>query len=122
LPLTERDGLLRVTVSLNDTPRVFLVDTGARTSLITPRASGLSKTGLAKLLTVHLSGLGGSGTDIPVAPIQLRIGGRELLVDVGIAELPTLRECDGILGADVLSQFKRVTIDYQAHTLELIPR
>ena len=62
MPITEKDGLLRVTIRLNDTPRVLLLDTGALISLVSPEASGLSPAEISKLRKIRLYGAGGAGT------------------------------------------------------------
>jgi hypothetical protein len=120
LPITEKDGLLRVTIRLNDTPRVLVLDTGALISLVSPEASGLSPAEISKLRKIRLYGAGGSGTEVPVATIQLTLGERKVTGEVVVAQLGDLRlsdKCDGILGSDVLHQFKKVVIDYKAHVL-----
>ena len=120
LPITEKDGLLRVTIRLNDTPRVLVLDTGALISLVSPEASGLSPAEISKLRKIRLYGAGGSGTEVPVATINLTLGERKVTGEVVVAKLGDLRlsdKCDGILGSDVLHQFKKVVIDYKAHIL-----
>jgi hypothetical protein len=120
LPITEKDGLLRVTIRLNDTPRVLVLDTGALISLVSPEASGLSPAEISKLRKIRLYGAGGSGTEVPVATIELTLGERKVTGEVVVAQLGNLRlsdKCDGILGSDVLHQFKKVVIDYKAHIL-----
>jgi hypothetical protein len=122
LPITENDGLLRVTIRLNNTPRVLLLDTGALISLVSPEASGLSPVEISRLRKIKLYGAGGSGTEVRVAAIMLTLGERKVTGEVIVGEMSNLRlpdKCDGILGNDVLSQFKKVVIDYMAHTLTL---
>jgi hypothetical protein len=120
LPITEKDGLLRVTIRLNDTPRVFLLDTGALMSLVSPEASGLSPAARSKLRKIKLYGAGGSGAEVRVATIKLTLGERNITGEVVVAEMESLRlpdKYDGILGSDILRQFKKVVIDYKAHIL-----
>jgi hypothetical protein len=120
LPITEKGGLLRVTLRLNDTPRVFLLDTGALISLVSPEASGLSPAERSRLRKIKLYGAGGSGAEVRVATIKLTLGERNVTGEVIVAEMESLRlpdKYDGILGSDILRQFKRVVIDYKAHIL-----
>lgn len=120
LPITEKDGFVLVTVRLNDTHRVFILDTGALMSLVTPDASGLSPAERSRLKKIQLYGAGGSGTEVRVATLKIAIGDRRVTGEVIVADMNGLRlpdKCDGILGNDVLRQFKRVSIDYKAHTL-----
>jgi hypothetical protein len=120
LPITEKDGLLRVTIRLNHTPRVFILDTGALMSLVSPEASGLSPAERSKLRKIKLYGAGGSGTEVRVATIKFTLGERTITGEVMVAEMESLRlpdKSDGILGSDVLRQFNKVVIDYKAHIL-----
>lgn len=120
LPIMEKDGLLRVTVRLNDSPRVFLLDTGALVSLVSPEASGLSPAERSRLRKIKLYGAGGSGAEVRVATIKLTLGERSVTGEVIVAEMGSLRlpeKYDGILGSDILRQFKKVIIDYKAHML-----
>ena len=120
LPITEKDGLLRVTIRLNDTPRVLLLDTGALISLVSPEASGLSPAERSRLRKIKLYGAGGSGAEVRVATIKLTFGERNITGEVIVAEMESLRlpdKYDGILGSDILRQFKKVVIDYKARTL-----
>ena len=120
LPITEKDGLLRVTLRLNDSPRVFLLDTGALISLVSPEASGLSPAERSRLRKIKLYGAGGSGAEVRVATIKLTLGELNVTGEVIVAEMGSLRlpdKCDGILGSDILRQFKKVVIDYKAHPL-----
>jgi hypothetical protein len=101
---------------------VLLLDTGALISLVSPEASGLSPVEISRLRKIKLYGAGGSGTEVRVAAIMLTLGERKVTGEVIVGEMSNLRlpdKCDGILGNDVLSQFKKVVIDYMAHTLTL---
>jgi len=120
LPITEKGGLLRVTLRLNDMPRVFLLDTGALISLVSPEASGLSPAERSRLRKIKLYGAGGSGAEVRVATIKLTLGQRNVSGEVIVGEMESLwlpDKYDGILGSDILRQFKRVVIDYKAHIL-----
>jgi hypothetical protein len=95
----------------------LLLDTGARNTVVTPELIGADP--------IHsgakLNGLGGNSA---VGESRIRI---ELVphspfyVHCGVMKMPDyLKHADGLLGNDVLSKY-RITIDYKAHTLELIP-
>lgn len=122
-PAKYKDGLLLVELRLNGQPAVFMVDTGAKTSLISERAykKAPSWDGDRRLQDGHLSGLGGSGSSIFVARVRIGIGRVNYGVQVGVTDLPKyLDGADGILGSDVLRQFKRVDVDYKAREVTFV--
>ena len=118
LPLTEKNRTLFVTIKLNDKPAVFLLDTGARNSMVTPEALERSP-GASPASGAKLSGLGGSNISISEAPVQIEVVPHNVVyLHVGVAKLPDyMKGCDGLLGNDVLSKFSRILIDYKARTL-----
>jgi len=119
LPITEKGGLLRVTIMLNDAPKMFVIDTGSMTSMVTPGASGLSKKEITKLRKVRVYGVAGM-QDIAVASVKLGLGDKTFHADVIVSDLPIiLPGCDGVLGNNILSHFQKIELDYKAHTLRM---
>jgi predicted aspartyl protease len=122
IPFTNVDGLVLVAANVNGKSMTFIFDTGAETSLITPKALGMTAIQKYKAAKMQLAGAGGSGDQVPQANVDITFGGSRMNSIVAVAFLPkSLPPCDGLLGQDVLRQFHKITIDYKSHTLELIP-
>jgi hypothetical protein len=119
LPMTEKDGLVRVTIMVNDAPKMFVIDTGSMASMVTPGASGLSKKEMTKLRKVRVYGVAGM-QDAAVVSVKLSLGDKTFHADVIVSDLPIiLPGCDGVLGNNVLSHFQKIELDYKAQTLRL---
>lgn len=119
IPFTVAKGeinvpLLLVQVTINGKPAVLIFDSGAMALGLTPE---LVK-GVRPLGKVNHSGVGG-GTISEVVAVDLQLG-TETFRHV-IAETNDLKavnsnlgtHVDGFLGEEILSQYKRVSIDYE---------
>lgn len=106
-----------VSARINGQEGTFLLDTGAQRTIITPQLSGLSPVELATSAQVKIDSptLAGSRT-VPVVNVRFGIGNTVLTARVLVT---SIREYDGIIGNDVLCQFKKITIDHKHHTLTL---
>lgn len=117
LPLTEKDGLLRVSAQINGRSGSFVLDTGASITIVTPEASGLSGPDIIHLDSVAVEGFVVPG-GMPVAPLHMVFGNIALTARVGVVKIPNLH-ADGVIGNDLLRKFKRVEIDYRQKTITL---
>ena len=126
-------GLLLINVTVNDIPGLFILDTGAATTVIDAcQAERLNLVLQAENKSNSGGGAGGSGLEvIPSTGNTIKIGdqtfpdftlaimslehAREALTQIGAAE-----EFVGILGVDVLKPAKAI-IDYNTMTLYLLP-
>jgi hypothetical protein len=118
LPLIEKGGTLFVTVKVNERDAFLLLDTGARTTVVTPDTINRSTDAAPIHGGAKLSGL--SGSNGPIAESRIRvelIPHNPVYVRCGVMKLPDyLKGADGLIGNDVLGRF-RIQIDYKAHTL-----
>ncbi len=111
-----------VVARVNGKPVVLVVDTGSDRTIVSPRLVGsreLSKRFQVSFPAAHRSAVSAWGK----ATIQL---GNEIWQDhkVVLQDEGQLRhifnqQLDGILGQDILGQFRRVTIDSESHTITL---
>ena len=120
LPLTvvDFDGAAVATATVNVGPRTLLfeIDSGStRSAIATSEAAGLGLT--PEPGQVQVEGVGGSANATLERFSAWSLGSVRLvpedLISVGLPGL------DGLLGADVLSQFRAVTIDYTDATLAI---
>ncbi|MEW6663408.1 MAG: aspartyl protease family protein [Bacillota bacterium] len=103
--------------------RVFLVDTGAAISIATPRLIPLFGWDPDKPPRRQIiSGIGVTRLSIPTfATDRLQIGGLTLgTVELAVVNLPGEVRADGIIGLNVLRNF-RVTLEFDTRTLILRP-
>jgi len=121
IPVEVRDGAVFVSVRINANNVTLLLDTGASNTIVDPKAVGVAEAGL-----VHSAFLAEGHTNVSVAVIKLdlQIGKAKFIVPVVMDKLTVLQtrfgnKVQGLLGNDVLTQFKSVTISYQTKTLEL---
>jgi hypothetical protein len=117
LPFHAERSFIMVPARINGQEGTFLLDTGAQRTIITPQLSGLSPVELATSAQVKIDSptLAGSRT-VPVVSVRFGIGNAVLTTRVIVT---SIREYDGIIGNDVLGQFKKITIDHKHHTLTL---
>ncbi len=116
------DGGVNILVNImiqGQGPFVFVVDTGAESSLIdTTTASDL---GLQQAGRAHqIGGIGGSEQAVPVAIDQWSMGVVRLppsTVDAAAVQDLSGGNTVGLLGSDVLSQFGNITINYDLKML-----
>ncbi|HEX3618528.1 MAG TPA: retropepsin-like aspartic protease [Solirubrobacteraceae bacterium] len=119
-----RSGFIEsVHVTINHAHVPFALDTGAAFSVVDPQIAAQSK-----LRTIGRSGRigGATGCQVPETPVALNAW------ELGSIKLPTALvlkinstqslgrlHVDGILGSDVLSAFKNVTLNYLQHRVQL---
>jgi len=117
LPFHTDRSFIMVSARINGQEATFLLDTGAQRTIITPQLSGLSPVELATSPQIEINSptLAGSST-VPVVSVRFGIGNTMLTTRVIVT---SIRKYDGIIGNDVLSQFKKITIDHKQHTLTL---
>lgn len=110
LPLDTSFGSPAVTVWVNDTPTSMVLDTGSATTALTPQAA--SRLGLAAnaSLSSKTWGVGGVQITHPLQPVSLAFGTIRLphaTIEAVSAELHTYNlPRDGLLGADILSNYE----------------
>jgi predicted aspartyl protease len=126
LPLTvvDFDGAAVATAAVNIGPRTLHleIDSGSdRSAIATSEAAGLGLT--PEPGQVHVQGIGGSANATLERVGAWSLGSVRLvpedLISVGLPSTSRDPGLDGLLGADVLSQFRAVTIDYTDATLAI---
>jgi hypothetical protein len=107
---------------INDRPAVLIVDTGSDRTIVSPRllvSQEESRKFKVFFLAAHRKAVSVWGK----ANLQLghKIWKGQLVVvqDEGEIQNAFEQQVDGILGQDILGQFRRVTIDSETHTLTL---
>jgi predicted aspartyl protease len=123
LPVALVRGFLLVPGELNGNRAMFVVDTGAEATMVTPQATtefGLDRDRAHRTI-IH--GIGGQITTFNARVMSFAIGNQELL-DRGVAVGPlpnvpaTEPQIAGLLGADYLSDYD-LDLDVPHHTLTL---
>lgn len=115
-------GMILLDGQVNGKPAVLLLDTGANNSLVDIRFADreLDK----QRYQLRSSGNTGSQGTAFALREHIALGLRSWDRVVGVMDLSDASKrvgahVDGFIGADVLSEFSAVRIDYKAHTLEL---
>lgn len=102
LPFTDQNGIILVTLKVNDRPTTLLLDTGAT-------YSAFSKGGLVEIEVAEHQVFAIHAKETA----DFAVNNRKVFAQLGIT---------GILGEDFLHKFKSVRIDYANHVLELEAR
>ena len=115
-----RSGLILLHVQLNGKDSRFLLDTGANNSIVDLHSAGLDS---LKLDALRSTGSAGAEGGCAIRQVQLTIGQRSSSRRVCIMDLSDVSRrmgthIDGFIGLDVLSEFGKVRINFDAHTLE----
>ena len=116
-------GAILVNVQVNGKPAVLILDTGSNTTILSPEVCGLDAARLPRAKTPR-KGTGFVG-DGRWGQATLTIGTavwknkRVLVVDTQDLSRATQRKIDGILGQDILDDFKYVEINLEAKRLTL---
>jgi len=115
-------GLILLDGKLNDKPAVFMLDTGADNSPMDYRSAGYLNFKLDALRST--GGPGSSGDCFPgFVKISLEhrswIGRAVCIMDFSDVSKRMGTKIDGFIGADLLSTFSSVRIDYRAKTVTL---
>jgi len=118
-----RGGLFFVRVAIGDgPPGLFLLDTGAATTVLDARFAGAAHVKLGD--PTHIIGGGGATEARRAEDVALSVGARRgLLVDPVVSDLSQVRQgmgvpLDGILGDDLLQRFV-VALDYRDGAVRL---
>jgi gag-polyprotein putative aspartyl protease len=116
-------GAILVTVHINGKPAVLILDTGSNTTILSPEISGLNPTHLPRAEPPR-KGTGFVG-DGRWGQATLTIGTmvwkdkRVLIVNTEDLSRAVQRKIDGILGQDILDEFKYVEINFEEKRLTL---
>jgi gag-polyprotein putative aspartyl protease len=123
IPFRTAQSMILVDGKVNGNPATLLLDTGANRTIISGKAYGSVQFHLQQLR--HNShGAGVSGGAIPLQA-DLVLAERVWVAQrVSVMDLDELSEMlklhfDGLLGQDILRQFRSIRIDYHAHIIEL---
>jgi hypothetical protein len=116
-------GAILVTVLVNERRAILILDTGSNTTILSPEIAGLDPTHLPRAEPPR-KGTGFVG-DGRWGQATLSIGTnvwkdwRVLIVDTRDLSRALQRKIDGILGQDILDEFKYVEINLEAKRLTL---
>ncbi len=120
---TNRCRLITVEVRVNGKPATFIFDTGATLTAVDAKLLHIPFTSLDKARLragePGLFGLGGT------RKVNFHLGQYRLrdfpvrVLDLSRVQQLCVAQADGILGQDVLRQFKEVTIDYERKEVRL---
>ncbi len=126
IPFTEASGccglpILLVHATVNGKPATLVFDTGAQGTNVSP--------GIAKGARVVARDVGNAGaisvTTSPVVSVDIVVGTDDFPRTLAFVNSTNQlsdglgARIDGLLGEDVISQYKRVTIDFEAKTITL---
>lgn len=115
--------MILVDGNVNGNPAVFLVDTGANHTIVSAKVYGHTLLQVQQLRR-NEHGAGVSGGSIRL-PVDLMLAQRVWAAQpVSVMNLDELNETlhlrfDGLIGQDILQQFRYVRIDYRARVIEL---
>jgi hypothetical protein len=125
LPI-ERDavfGEILVSVRVNGKPAVLILDTGSSTTILSPEASGLDPASLRRAAPpkkgTGFVGDGRWGEATLVTGTRIWKDHRILVADMKSINEAVHRKIDGILGQDILGEFKHIEIDLAHNRLVL---
>ena len=122
IPAKLVDGMFFVPVSVNGSNVVLMLDTGATNTVISPKAVHMPMFAATQTATVTE---GHQQVSVGVARLDLRLGKAQfdssvvVLTDLVAAQRTRYGKFDGLLGENILSQFKSVCLDYQNKIIEL---
>jgi predicted aspartyl protease len=118
-------SLVSVQANGRDEAALFILDTGASLTILTPLyATRLGLTVPERATHMELTGIGGHKISVPLVTLRRLAVGQAVAENftVGVYNaLPDAPTVDGILGLDFLRRFK-FTIDTAANVLRLEPR
>ena len=121
LPFRSVHSMILVDVKVNGLPATLLLDTGANNTIINAKLCGNAP---APLIEPMSKGPGITGNALRMR-VDLEIARRFLFSQpvsvMNLGDLPKSvgAEFDGLLGQDILRQFRSVRINYRARVIEL---
>ena len=123
LPFRAVNSLILVEAKVNGRPVTLLLDTGANKTILNAKAYGI--------VNLPVSQTVNRGPGIVGNALRLRVDlelahGFLFSQPVSVMNLDELAQrfgihFDGLLGQDILNQFRSMRIDYKTHTIELEP-
>jgi len=123
VPFRVVHGLILLDGQINGKHTVFLLDTGANIFIVDYRAAGFPALNLDALRATGRTGAEGDCITRAVPKISLGLRSwlnrRTCLMDLSDASKRMGTQIDGFIGADLLSEFSAVRIDYKAQTVTL---
>jgi hypothetical protein len=123
VPFHNVQSMILVDGKVNGNPAVFLLDTGANRTIVSTKSYGDTWFALQRLPHDH-KGPGLVGYSVR-RQADLALGGHTWYgQQVSVMNLNDLKqmlgmEFDGLLGQDILREFRSVRIDYRTHTIYL---
>jgi aspartyl protease len=123
VPFRTVQSMILVQGSVNGRPVTFLLDTGADRTIVSVRTYGDLQFQLHPIQHNH-NGPGMIGESLRL-PVDLTLANRLWVGQrVSVMNLEDLQKIlgitfDGLLGEDILREFRSVRIDYHAHVIEL---
>ena len=126
IPFTEASGccglpILLVHAAVDGKPATLIFDTGAQGTNVSP---GIAKG--ARVVARHIGNAGATGaTTSPVVSVDIVVGTDDfprtlaLVNNTNQLSAGLGAHVDGLLGESIISQYKRVTIDFEAKTITL---
>jgi hypothetical protein len=124
IPFRSVDSMILVEGKVNDDPVTFLLDTGSLGTIVSARMYRLIYFPLHTIQR-NARGPGVNGESVSVRlDLQLGnhrwIGQRVSIMNLDeLSKIIGIQRLDGLLGEDILRQFRSVRIDYHAHVIEL---
>jgi hypothetical protein len=116
-------GEILVSVRVNGKPAVLILDTGSNTTILSPEASGLDPINLRRAdppkKGTGFVGDGRWGEATLATGTRIWKDHRILVADMKSISGTMHRKIDGILGQDILAEFKYIEIDFQHKRLVL---
>jgi hypothetical protein len=116
-------AVILVTVQVNGKPAALILDTGSSTTILSPEVSGLDPINLQRAdppkKGTGFVGDGRWGEVTLVTGARIWKDHRVLIVDMKSISDAMHQKIDGILGQDILDEFKRIEIDFEHKRLVL---
>lgn len=116
-------GEILVSVLVNEKPAVLILDTGCSNTILSPEASGLDPINLRRAAPPKTGtgfvGDGRWGEATLVTGTRIWKDHRILVADMKNITNAMHRKIDGILGQDILGEFKYIEIDFEHKRLVL---
>jgi hypothetical protein len=123
IPFRTVQSLIVVEGKVNSSPATFLLDTGANRTIVSTKIYGDVRFELQRM-PPRPTGPGLVGYSLRRS-VDVQLGDRVWTAQqVSVMDLDELKQMlhmdfDGLLGQDMLRQFRSVRIDYRAHVIEL---